>query len=360
MNIDGKDIDVRQIRNDWAMALMTKGVVVKLAVSRWRATAPLKPEELGLKFANEDTVAFMKKYVRLGNEKLLPPQVINEIATLESKARMNLHNHSFSTIWGNFVPYTAFSSWESEDKKIREEFMVAASRLGQRYEEIISIVKHEYRKMAEDVWLRLYPTATGGATESFIENFVSNIISKIPSKSDIIASFKYDVTYFIIPMPSFVEQDLARVKDIQLQSQAKEYDAALERQIKDKIAQEYILRKTELIDGFLQSTVEEMREEIAKLCDNILQSIGQQSINQEISKTQIDRVKKMVKKVRLLNFYDDKKIHNLLSELETEVMKPKGDRNKNIIVDKLRMITEVGSEEFTPEDFSPTIGYLAL
>ena len=75
-------------------------------------------------------------------------------------------------------------------KIIEADFFAAAKKLCDRYEEILGIVKQEYRKMAADVWSRLYPDSS--PNESFIEDFVLKIIGKIPSKNRILRSFKYN------------------------------------------------------------------------------------------------------------------------------------------------------------------------
>ena len=96
ITINGKEVDIEQLRNDWALALMSQGVIVKLSVNRWRASAKLTPECLGLKFASGDGFDFMGKYIKLGQQKLLPPQVLHEIEYLENKARCNLDTYSFN------------------------------------------------------------------------------------------------------------------------------------------------------------------------------------------------------------------------------------------------------------------------
>lgn len=108
VNINGRDIDSEEYRSDWALALMSQGVIVKLSLCRWRAKIKLESETLGLRFVDEDGSGFMKDYIRLGDQKLLPPEVLKEIETLERRARETLVTYSFGTVWGRFVPFTAF------------------------------------------------------------------------------------------------------------------------------------------------------------------------------------------------------------------------------------------------------------
>lgn len=357
--VDGKEVSVKQFRNDWALALMGRGIIVRLSIGRWRAMARLNVEDLGLKFVDDDTFDFMQKYIRLGTQKLLPPEIIREIERVERKARDNLSDYSYDTLWGRFVPNRAFELWEKENKQIYEEFFDAAKNLTNRYDEVVVAVKNEYKKLARDVWARLH-SDSGAPTDSFIENFSSRIVDKIPSRDDIFKSFKYSTTYLIIPMPSFLEEDLAKVQEIKRQDQMKNFDATLQRDIKQRIADDYVEKKKELIDGFLESTVSQMRKYVSELCDSVLQSIGKRRSVDKISIPHINKIKKMIKRVGVLNFHNDDVIDNLLKDLETEIDKFKGERNDNVVIDKLQEIVEVSEKEFIPENFSPAISYLEV
>jgi len=359
ININGQEIPIEQFRNDWALVLMSQGVIAKLSLSRWRATARLTPDLLGLKFTEDNGFEFMNRYIDLGKQRLLPPEILENVTTLENKARSTLSTYSFSTIWGNFIPFTAFDEWEKLNNSIRNDYMAQALLIGSKYKEIVSIVKEEYKSMAKDVWHRLYPDDKSGATPSFIDNFVAKVVEKIPPQEEIVSSFKYDTTYFIIPMPSFVQENIARAEKIRLQSEVERFNSELEKKTKQRISEEYIKRKKELIDGFLESTVFSMRKYVSELCDDVLKSIGQQKSNSIKSKN-INRLKFMIKRVRIINFYDDKEVSRLLNDLEIEIDKVKGETEKDIVVEKLREIVEVGKKEFVPKNFNPSISVLEV
>lgn len=359
VNIDNKEISVEQFKGDWALALMSQGVIVKLSMGRWRATARLTPEILGLKFAGEDGFDFAQKYIDLGTQKLLPPEVLSEIVILEQRARKTIDNYSFDTVWGRFIPFTAFEEWERQNTIIHNDFLQQAVVLGNRYDSIIASVKEEYRKMARDVWIRLYPEDKGGATQSFIEDFVGKIIAKIPSREEVVSSFKYSTTYFIIPMPSFVEDNIAKAKQIKRQEEMSQFESDLEKQTKKRISEEYIKRKKELIDGFLESTVIHMRKYVAELCDAVLVSIGKRGYT-KITGSHINRLKDMIKKVKLLNFYNDKEISDLLRDLDNELDKIKGEINQGVVAEKLKEIVDLAKREYTPRNFNPSISVLEV
>jgi hypothetical protein len=355
LDINNKKIEVEQIRNDWALALMTKGVIVKLSMKRWGAKGKLTPEALGLKFVDEGSYSFFKQYL----QKLLPPREMTDIVAIERLARLSLANYSFETVWGRFLPFTAFDEWQKENAEFKTEYYNLAKSIGSRYDSILVKVKEEYRNMAKDVWARLYPQDKNNPTPAFIEDFVQKIIEKIPPREEIVASFRYNVTYFTIPLPALIESNIAKAEEIKLRREMAKFDSEIEKEAKRRISEEYIEKQKDLIDGFLESTVISMRAYVADLCDGVLRSIGQRSKG-KITEQSVNRIKSLIKKVKLLNFYNDKEITNILKDLENEANKFKGEYNKDVIVEKLREIVEVGKKEFVPENFNPSISVLEV
>ena len=66
----------------------------------------------------------------------------------------------------------------------------------------------------------------------------------------------------------------------------------------------------------------------------------------------------MIRKVRVLNFHEDTQVTEIINDLENEIDKFKGERDDELVVDKLKRMVEMGTEEFLPENFNPAIGYL--
>jgi len=357
MQIDGIEIAPETLREQWAVALMTKGVIVKLTIRQWNAKSSLKPEDLGIRFSNSDVRKFMNKYVYFGNEKLLPPDVIKEITYIANSARINLNNHSFDTLWGHFVPNTAFASWHEKNEVIRQDYIKAAKRLVERYDDIITIIRRDYAVMARDVWNRLYPNDQGGATDAFIEDFVFKVVDKIPSPASMIKKFGYEITYFTVPLPSFIEDDITRAETTKAERQektaTKHLEAQLERETRKIIEEEYRERKKDMIDSFLSATVSSIRGHLSELCDDLIKSIARSP--KGIRKTHVRRINKMIKDVNLLNFHNDEDISKILDELKREIIKFDGDRNDDYVMGRLTKLVEVAQEEFVPDEFSPFV-----
>lgn len=358
MEINGQEVKVGQVRDDWALALMERGVIVKLTMSRWRASSKLKYEELGIIFSDSENKSFMSKYVKLGSEKLFPPDILRELEHLESRARRCLSYHSFQTIWGKFLPYSNFTNWKIENDEVKKDFFDFAKIIDNNYNEIVKEVKDDYKRMAVDVWKRLYPNDGKDPSLSFVESFSSRIVNKIPSREDIFESFKYETTFFTIPLPSVVQEDLAKAEKISRDMEIMAMNQIIEIETKRIIADNYIEKKREMIDSFLESTVTYLRHHIAELADHTYQVL--QRSEKQINLAHVKKIKKMIKQVKHLNFYNDEEMEKILNDLLSEVSRYKGDRDKLVIQNKLRELVDLSKTEYMPEGFNPIIDIIDI
>jgi hypothetical protein len=277
---------------------------------------------------------------------------------VETQARRNLSYYCFDTVWGKFVPYSAFAEWKRENERTRENFFSVAKEIGNQYDAIIEEVREEYRKMGVDVWRRLYPNDTGEPSASFLESFVSRIISKIPPKEKIVESFKYETTFFIIPMPSMIEKDVSKAQEAVLEREVRQEEHVLELETRRFIAQEYQKRKKELIDDFLESTVSYLRHYIAELSNTVLLVLHKNE--KDITATHVKKIKNMIAKVKTLNFYNDTEMATLLQELDVEVSKFKGERDKAVISNTLQKLVDIAEDEFLPNNFNPMVDFVEI
>jgi len=354
MKIGDREISVEQLKDDWAIALMTQGVIIKLSIGRWSGQGRLKLEDLGIVIEDSQTDDFMSKYIRLGSHKLLPQSILRRIGSICNRAFKNLVSNSFNTVWGNFVPFTAFNNWFDENEKIKKDFYNLTSEIVSNYDEIINTVKKEYITLAKDAWKRMYPDDKKGATDSFISDFILKIVSKIPTKDKIMSMFAYDVNCGIIPLPSFVADNIAKANEIVRNEEIKNLESELVKNAKIKMMEEYEKQKKELIYGFLQSTVTAMRRYVGEICEEVLQSL---KLNKPLNKNSLNKIAIMVQKVEQLNFYNDKDVTIAIQEVKLEIQKFKGERNDNAILETLKRIMDVCKSDYVP-DFNPSTAYI--
>lgn len=357
MKIEGKDIDVQSLTDKWALSLMQKGVVVKLSIGLWTGQVQLKPETMGVHFSSEKARQAVKKYINFGSQRIIPPEFHNEINALAKRARKCLNSYSFDTLWGRFMPYTAFPEWHEQNETFRKDYEEATRALVARYDEIKDMLCKEYRDIAEDGWKRLYPNS-GKPPESFVTNFLDGILSHLPSPTQLPFKYNYETTYYSIPLPTFVENNLNKAADIRRERERKDHEATLEAQSREIIAQDYRERKRELIDNFLTSTVESIRHYIKTMCEEILLNI--QDSRGNITKRHAHKIQKLVKEVRLLNFYDDEETTKMINLLNRETYKHHSKVDQKAVINSLQTLQKNVVDEFIPDSFNPTLNMMEI
>lgn len=346
-----KTIDVG---NDWVLPLMQRGVVVKLQIKQWSGICKLNPEDLGLTNYDESTYNFQKKYISLGTEKLFPPESLSNIRKIVTQAKQNLGEHSFNTLWGSFVPVSAFLEWEQNNNRLKNEFKEAVCNLGENYNNILTQVKEDYRSMAYDVWHRLYPNQ-GAPTESFISDYIAKQIEKIPDVTTLLMSFDYKEDYYSVALPGLVEQQISIVEE------EKRNQEFLDEKTQNKIIAEkrineiFIEKREEMIGSFLEDTILGLRKHIGKICDEVLLSLSKNE--NSINKKHQHKILNMLKKVEYLNFYYDKEVEEMLDDLKKDVLKPNVERVDENVIIKLTNISNKVKEEINP-DFNENIEFM--
>jgi hypothetical protein len=80
----------------------------------------------------------------------------------------------------------------------------------------------------------------------------------------------------------------------------------------------------------------------------------------QLTSHDVKKIREMMRKVKLLNFYDDGDVTKLLKDLDGEIDKFRGEVDGGAVTAKLREIVEIGTREFIPTDFNPAISYLEV
>ena len=339
-----ENIDKENLSPEYVLELMGQGVIVHVRMRRWRGRITLSPEEWGLKLSDKDGLNIYNGYFSLGCQKLLPPKIISEINALEKSARRNLENHSYGTMWGRFVPYGAFFKWKKRNDDYYDVFMEAARSLGDQYDAIIHIVKEDYKVMAKDVWKRLYPNSTGAPPMSFVDDFVSKVIAKIPSSQHLVSSFKYEVVY------SFIPQNLLKSRGLIASN------SDIEKKVKQQIVHELIDTRYSTVRGFVDSTLGYLRREIHDSCKASLSVVARESIPNRINKQQVTKLKFLVKRVKLLDFFDDERITDAIVKMGDELEVKNTERNNAAIVAILNDLVEITKKEVNVSNFCSVTG----
>ena len=179
--------------------------------------------------------------------------------------------------------------------------------------------------------------------KEFEDDFIYRIRSEIISVDVFRASFKYEPFYFFIPLPSIIENDLLEkekaMKDREDVGKEREkiwIEVDTHRRIMDEIAKQ----KSEQVEGFLSSTVGEIR----KMIMNVIQEVRRgMALNEEsiLSDGTKKRLMSMIDKVRTLNFYDDEEMSRAMDQLQVDLDKDREYRSQNEILKSIEDLEKI-------------------
>jgi hypothetical protein len=242
-----------------------KGVLVDLSIHRPRFMIRLRPEDLGLSYAQLGLTSSkeLDQYVMLGRRSLIPKDLQAELARVEVHARETLYSFSLDTPWGrlgHWVGARNYLEWKRANEECERKFWALRDRIVAEYPGLIARVLRDYLKLALESWRRLEvgsallkgassPTldaedaaeepeeldvenlplsATPSLTQEiyqavlrelqltqeqdlfveYVRGFLRRTRSKMPTPEEVSKAFVYRVELNFVPLPSLVARDL--------------------------------------------------------------------------------------------------------------------------------------------------------
>ena len=331
--VDLKPEEIMEFIDDWAIPLMTKGIIVKLNIKRWRGRSKIGPEELGIEKDNEEWEVFSDEYINYGSKVLLPKRIIRRMNNIENLARRNIKEYSFDTVWGPFIPCSVFDEWKIKNEEIRLRYYAEAESIYDEYDEIIKEVIDSYKKFAQETYRKLKINID---YEEYEKDFILNIEREILSKENFWDTIEYTSLYYYIPLPSQIKEEIYDAEQIEKKIEESES----EKKMRDIVRQEATRKKTEYIDHFLDATVGKIREMILEIIGDV--KVG---VNIERNEFSADKNRKkllgMIEKIRILDFYNDSEIRDSLDKLQLDLEKEKNYRSNEEIYNSLEELENV-------------------
>lgn len=330
------------IKEEWAIALMEKGVIVNISFSGWCGWSSLNPQELGIIASSEEFDGWMRKNMRLGVKRILPNELEREITRIKFKISQNLKNNSYNTSWGSFVPYNCFEDWLTNHEKYVDLYKKIGSRFADQRDTIINYVNTEYEVLGRNLWKNVYGK-NSDPTDSWMHNFLEQMLKKIPDAEKLIGSYKVKTTFFKIPLPSVLQEDLAKADKIYQNRNKAEHEHALALQAKSAIKEHYVKQKKDLIDDFLMSTMKVLNDQIIEHCNKILSSLknfredgtlASKVSHHDITNSHLKKIHSLINLVEKMDIFENVEIRNNMDILRGEVLKFKSqiDTQKICIV----------------------------
>ena len=339
-------------QTDWK-TLMREGVIVKLTLRRWRAKTKLELSDLGINVEDPEVKAAYRQIMDLGNKLLLPSNTIRELENIDSSARKLLERYSYKTAFGRFVPYTAFERWSVQNAAWEVRYYGVRDAIISDYAGIVFLLEQDYKHAARQAWTILVSTTPGIVKgielEAFIANFLQRVKVQIPTPDVIHASFGYETNLMQIQFPTLTEANAeaqsVTAEDVAQRQTEREQEraASVERQrmldqMNQTIVRDAQQKKQTIINAFLADLAVQVRSTAYEAVTDVLDVLrGAETLPGQ----SVRRLNTLIEQMSTLNFYNDRDLDRMITQMRDIVEQPAKDRNVDDIRRQLRAIATV-------------------
>lgn len=325
LGIEPEQISTRSLQ--WGN-LLRDGVIVQLSIGRVRGRRKLEKEDLGLQgLTDEEYDRFFAEHISLGVKKLLPSDILIEGDTIERAIRKNLEKASFRSLWGYFVPVTAWRKWVDSHEKLKQRYYDLLAKELATYQDMVDEVRASYLVAANAAWRRAEEVirSQGVSYDEFVQNFVARIAGQIPSEAEIEESFYVREAYFRIPLPSEIAEEAARLEATRQQTERDQMRDAME----TEMMQRMMSQKESALDGFLTDVMKQLRQLAYDTSIELLESIKKNE--GRVVAPSFKSLKSLIEQVKDLNFYGDDDLQGKIDQLNDLVSLPREVRSNSEI-----------------------------
>lgn len=333
-------LDVGQVKaniEDWALAIMMRGVIVKTEIKRWRAKIAMGEDDLffsaDYEEKDEDWDSFKDNYIDFGRRLIIPKRIDDRLNSIEKSARRNLSTNSFETVWGQFVPCTVFEEWKTKNDLLKKTFFEAREEICSNWDAIREEILDEYSCFSKVLYKR-------NKIKIEYSKFESMILSKVNSyfvTSDTFArSFVFDDFFYYIPVPTQVEGEIYKTKKIY--NEVDKINKEIE--MREFVQQETMKKRSEQIEAFMNETVMRIREMMFSIIGDIKSAIALDRSCVSSHKTRTSLLK-MIEKVRKVDFFSDEEVRNAIDKLQIDIEKNSKDRCDDEIIKSLEELESI-------------------
>lgn len=273
--------------------LAREGVLLNVSVRYWRAAKKLKAEDLGL-----DPDMVTDHLISLGHKKLLPKEALKSFALIESRAHSLVDSSTFPFLGGiaRFLPNAKLGAVTARLDMLEQEFQTELRRFKQQYSSLRADAAREWWEAAK----RLV---------SDPDRLVATIEAAFPQADELDRFFGFHTHLFQVAVPDGQAQlDLIVAADQQAVVDARNH-----------AAQEAARKIRAGTEQFVQDCVATLRQETAKLCEEMLESMSEGKTRGVHQKT-LNRLVRFVDQFKLLNFAGDREMEEQLEQVRQEFL----------------------------------------
>jgi hypothetical protein len=236
------------------------------------------------------------RLISLGHKRLLPKEALSELALIEGRAHALIESSTFPFLNGlaHFLPNAKLEEVTSKLTVLEQEFSNAKKEFLSRYSTLRTTASTEWRQMAEKL------TADPELVVASIEQSFP-----LPQKMD--RYYSFDTQLFQISLPEKLSMELITTEE---QQQVMASRATAVREAASKIH-----RDTEL---FVSDCVAALREQTAKLCEDMLHSIN--SSEKGVHQKTLNRLVNFIDQFKQMNFANDTVMERQLEQVRRELL----------------------------------------
>jgi hypothetical protein len=354
---------------DW-QSLMGEGVVIQLHIRRVRFRKRLDFSDLGIHFADQSTERKMHEIFRLGMKNLLTKDYLDRIERIEYRARQLLIQSSYQTIWGFFVPVTAYGLFRELLAKHEEAYYTVRDEIVANYPAIKKQVLSDYVQAARSAYRILHHLDPEVLSEReklrevvYLAGVRHRVRKMLPTVDQIKKSFAFEIDQMYIDLPSLAGEDdggqgeqMCTIKDVTEEEQRElrwRQWGTKDRQEMMRIMNEEVVRdarqqKEERIDAFFTKVVTQLRGLLYEATTNVLASLKK---NERLQPRSVVQLRTLVENLQLLNFYGDKDVERAMKLIENLVDRERSDRDIGLIEQRLGEIALVMRSTLLPLEY---------
>ena len=277
--------------NQLLNVLTREGVLLNVSVRYWRGCKKLRPEDIGLEADN-----LSERLISLGHKRLLPREATASLSLIESRAHSVVEGNTFPFLNGlaHFLPNARLEPVTLKLKALEEEFWTAKDSFLQQYANLREEAAAEWRTQAQ----KLAPDP---------ERLLATIEASFPPAGRMDRYFGFDTQLFQVAVPERLSLDLVSALDQQHLIQARQ------------IAAQEAARKIRAdVQTFVADCVASMREQTAKLCEEMLSSIHNSETG--VHQKTLNRLIRFIDQFKQMNFANDSEMESQLESVRKELL----------------------------------------
>jgi hypothetical protein len=288
--------------------LSREGVLLSASVRYWRAAKKLQASDIGL---DPDDVT--DRLISLGHKRLMAKGTLSAFALIESRVHALVDASTFPFLNGlaRFIPNKRLAEVSQRLHALEAEFRREETAFASRYGTLREQALREWRDQAKKL-------------SSHPEQIVASVSAAFPHPDRLARHFGFQVSMFQIRAPESLDMTFVHEAEQREMIQARA-----------QAAEEARRRISEGVEGFVGDCVTSMREQTAKLCEEMLASFrdGTTGVHQRT----LNRLTEFITNFRQLNFAGDEELDRRLEHVRSTYLTTTAEHYRDNVSARRRM-----------------------